>query len=114
MAPLYEWSGAAGFSKTARSGPGHGEAGRGGLDLSLLAVQRRGLAGDLGEGAAEGAEAVEADLQADVGDAAIGFAQQEHGPLDASALQVAVRRLAESRAEGANEVRFGHARDVGQ
>ena len=51
------------------------------------------------EGAAERAEAVEADVEADIGDAAIGRSQQEHRALDAPALQVAVRRLAEGVAE---------------
>jgi hypothetical protein len=49
-----------------------------------------------------------------VRDAAIALAQQEHRALDAAALQVAVRRLAERRAEGADEVRLGHVGDGGQ
>ena len=60
-------------------------------------------------------EAGEADVEADLGDAAVGLAQQEHRPLDPAALQVAVRRLAERRPEGADEVRLGDdMRDAGQ
>ena len=74
------------------------------------AVVRRRLADDLAERAAEGAQAVEADVEADVGDAAVGLAQQEHRALDPPPLQVAVRRLPEDGAEAAAEVRLG---DVG-
>ncbi len=42
-----------------------------------------------------------------VGHAAIRLPQQEHRPLDAAALQVAVRRLAEGGAEDADEMRLG-------
>src|SRR5262249_13115562 len=74
------------------------------------------LADDLAERAAERAEAEEADVEADLGDAALGLAQQEHRALDAAALQIAVRRLTERRLEGADEVRLGgvrHAREGG-
>jgi hypothetical protein len=40
--------------------------------------------------------------------------QQEHRALDPAALEVAVRRLAERRAEGSDEVRLGDAGDPGQ
>lgn len=51
---------------------------------------------------------------ADVGDAVLALAQQEHRPLDPPTLQVAVRGLAESGPEGTAEVRRGHVRDPGQ
>src|SRR5262249_37508769 len=60
---------------------------------------------------AERAQAVEADVEADVGDAAIGRPQQEHRALDAPALQVAVRRLAERRAKRSDEMRLRHVSD---
>jgi hypothetical protein len=53
-------------------------------------MRRRRLTDDARERAAERAEAGEADVQADLGDAAVRRAQQVHGPLDAAALQVAV------------------------
>ena len=71
---------------------------------------RRRLADDLAERAAEGAQAGEADVEADVGDAAVRLAQQEHGAFYPSPLEVPVRRLAEDRSEGADEVRL---RDMG-
>src|SRR5881396_435941 len=98
--------GLARFSKTARPGPGHGEARRHGFDDGALTVGSGRFADDLAEGAAEGAEAVEADIEADVGHAAVGLAQQEHGALDAPALEVAVGSLAEGGVEGADEVRL--------
>ena len=73
-------------------------------------VVRRRFADDLAEGAAEGAQAGEADVEADVGDAAVRLAQQEHGAFHPSPLEVPVRRLAEDRSEGADEVRL---RDMG-
>ena len=60
---------------------------------------------------AERPEAGEADIEADVGNAAIGFAQQEHRAFDSPPLQVVVRRLAEYGAKRADEVRLGHVRD---
>src|SRR5262249_12865205 len=74
------------------------------------AVARRRLPDDLPERPAEGPEAGEADVEADVGDAAVGLPQQEHRALYPPPLQVAVRRLAEHGAEAAAEVRRG---DVG-
>src|SRR3954452_17187057 len=77
------------FSKTARSRPGHREARRdrrGGAGAAVLAGRD---ADDRRERAAERAEAGEAHVEADVRDAALGRAQQEHRPLDAAALQVA-------------------------
>ena len=71
------------------------------------AVVRRGLADDLMERAAEGPDASETHVKANVGDAAVGLAQHEHGALDPPPLQVTVRRLAEDGAEAAAEVRLG-------
>ena len=68
------------------------------------------LADDLPERATEGPQAVEADVEADVGDAAVGLAQQEHRALHTPPLQVTMRRLPEDGAEGADEVRLG---DIG-
>ena len=68
------------------------------------------LAHDLAEGPAKGPETREGDVEADIGDAAVGLAQEEHGALDPSSLQVAMRRLAEHVAKAAAEVR---RRDVG-
>src|SRR6266542_6668279 len=45
------------------------------------AVARRGLPDDLPERAAEGPQAGEADVEADVGDAAVGLAQAQHRAL---------------------------------
>src|ERR1700680_1903234 len=101
-----------GFSKTARSHPAHREASRHSHHASALAIRDRRLADDVAEGAAEGAQAVEADVEANVSDASLGLAQQEHRALDAAALQVAVRRLAERRAKGSDEVRFRHVGDA--
>ena len=70
------------------------------------AVVRRRLADDLAERAAERSQAGEADVEADVGDAAVGLAQQEHRALDPPPLQVAVGRLAEHGPEAAAEVRL--------
>ena len=78
------------------------------------AVLLRRLAHDVAEGAAEGAQAGEADGHADVGDRAVGRAQQRHRALDPAALQVAVRGLAERRPEGPDEVRLRHVRDPRQ
>ena len=83
-----------------------------------LAVVRRRLAHDVPERAAEGPDACEADVEANVGDAAVSLAQQEHRALHPPPLEVTVRRLPEGRPEAADEVRFremghgGHGADV--
>ena len=74
------------------------------------AVARGRLADDRPKRAAERAEAVEADVEADLGHRPIGLAQQLHRPLDAATLQVPVRRLAECRPELTAEM---CRRDVG-
>src|SRR6266851_3346330 len=71
------------------------------------AVLRRRLADDLSKRAAEGPPAGEADVEADVGDAAVGLTQEEHRPLHPPPLQVTVRRLPEDGAEAADEVSLG-------
>src|SRR5919202_405311 len=111
MASLYAWLRARRFSKTARSRPGHREARWDGGHTRSIAVLRGRLPDDVPERAAERAQAAEADLEADVGDAPAGLAQQEHRALDPTALQIAMRRLAERGAEDADEVRLGHTRD---
>src|SRR5437870_1893767 len=102
------------FSKTARSHPRHGEAGWGVDDLAAFAIVSRVHADDVAKGATECAETGKPDVKADVGDAALGFAQQEHGPLDAPPLQVPVRSLAKGRPKRANEVRLRNARHARQ
>src|SRR3712207_310032 len=103
-----------GFSETARSRVGHREARGDGPDRPAAAVARGRFADDVAERAAERPEAREADVEADVGDAAVGGPQQEHGALDAPALEVAVRRLAEGRAGGADEVRLRGVGEIGR
>src|SRR5467141_2482771 len=103
-----------GFSKTAGSHVGHREAARHRLDLRAIAIFTWRHANDFSKGAAEGTEAVEADIQAYVGDASLRFAQHEHGALDAPALEVAVRSLAEGRSESPDEMRLGHAGNLGE
>src|SRR3954447_2508036 len=98
------------FSETARSRVGHGEAVRHREPHGPRPVLLGRLADDRAERAAERPEAHEADVEADLGHAAVRLAQQEHRPLDAPALQVAVQRLAERRPERGDEVRLG---DVG-
>src|SRR5690349_16910070 len=103
------------FSETARPRPGHHEAARGQSRCVLLAAAELlgRLADDVLERAAERPEAEEADVERDLRDAAVGLAQEEHRALDAAALQVAVRSLAERRLERADEVRLRHQRDAG-
>src|ERR671937_2081881 len=96
------------FSETARSRPGLGEARRDRAQIrSPPPVDRRRLSDDLREGPAERPQAGEADVEADLAHAAVGLAQEEHRPLHAPALQVAMRGLAEGRPEGPDEVRLG-------
>src|SRR4051812_16330047 len=104
--------GAARFSETALSGrphPGHRPARRypqgGAVPGEPRPVRRRRLAHDVAERPAERAEAVEADVEADLGHGRVGLAQQLHRALNPTALEVAVRRLAERRPELAAEVR---------
>src|SRR6266550_7624002 len=102
------------FSKTAGSHPAHRVARGRENHVAASPIVGRGLAHDLAECAAEGAEAVEAHVEADVGDAPLGSAEQVHGPLHAPALKVAVRRLAERGSECADEVGVGDVGDFGQ
>src|SRR5215207_2374133 len=102
------------FSETARSRPGPREAVGDRGDVGAPAIRRRRLAHDRAERPAEGPEAGEADVEADLRHAAVGLAQQEHRALDAAALQVTVRGLAERRPERPDEVRLGDVRDPRQ
>src|SRR3954462_4990247 len=97
-----------GFSETAGSRPGHREAVRDVVGDAAVAVAGGRLADDGAEGAAERPEAGEADVEADVGHAAVGLHEQEHRALDPPALQVAMRGLAEGGPEGADKGRRGH------
>src|SRR3954465_8084649 len=83
------------FSETARSGPVRDEAVGGAEREGLRPVPRRRHPHDPPERPAERAQAREPDVEADLRDAAIRLAQQEHRPFHPSPLQVAVRRLAE-------------------
>ena len=73
-------------------------------------IYGRCLTDDLAKGSTEGSEARESDVEADVGDAPVGLAQEEHRPLDPSALEVAMGRLAEDGPEAPAEMR---GRDMG-
>src|SRR5215213_11129608 len=99
------------FSKTARSRPRLRKAGRDSSEIGgPPPIGGRRLADDVRECPAERPEAREANVEADLGHAAVGLPEQEHRSLDPAALQVAMRRLAERRAKGPDEVRL---RDVG-
>src|SRR5918997_3389583 len=99
------------FSETARSRPRACEARRNGAKVGGAApIARRRLVDDRPERPAKGAEARKADVEADLAHLALGLAQEEHRPLNAPTLEVAMRGLAKGGAEGADEVRF---RDVG-
>src|SRR6266576_3678581 len=102
------------FSETAGSHHGHGEAGRGKHHVAASAVVSGVDPDDVAERAAESAEAVEPDLEADLGDVAVRFAEHEHRSLDAAALEVAMRSLPECGTEGADEVGFGDVRHAGE
>src|SRR5215211_3467567 len=104
--------GVPGFSETARSRPHAREATRDRPRIRPLAVRAGRYAHDLAERTAEGPEAGEPHVEADLGHAAIGLAQHEHGALDPAALEVAMRRLAERRPEGPDEMRLRHVRDA--
>src|SRR5262245_46928155 len=103
------------FSKTARLRElvrGHAWPHRGQLDAVrrddgpvASAIGGRRLADDLAERPAEGPEAGESDVEADVSHAAIRFAKQEHRALDPPPLEVAVRRLPEHSPKASTEVR---------
>src|SRR5579864_8136666 len=74
------------------------------------AILRGRLADNLPEGSAERSQAGKADLEADVGDAARGFAQEEHRPFHSPSLQVAVRCLSEGGTKAADEMLLGEIR----
>src|SRR6202171_5687871 len=76
------------FSETARSCPSHGEAGWNRLEGPALAIHTGRLPHDPVEGAAERTQTGEPHVEADVGDVAVGPAEQVHRPFDASPLEV--------------------------
>src|ERR1700682_3373453 len=82
-----------GFSTTARSRPLHDKAGGGGDHFLTSSVIGWRHADDVVKGPAEGAQAAEAGVETDVGDALFGLAQHEHGSLHPPALKGAERRL---------------------
>lgn len=75
------------------------------------AIPGRCLADDVAEGPTERPEAGEPDVEADVRDATLGLAQQEHRTLDPASLQIPVWRLAEHFPEAAAEVGRRDMRD---
>src|SRR5689334_18322783 len=68
------------------------------------AVGRRRLAVGAREARRERADAAQADREADLGDLAVGAAQERRGALEPARQQVGVRRLAERLAELAAEM----------
>src|SRR5438445_1928481 len=103
-----------GFSKTARSHVRHREARRQRLHLRARPIHARGHPDDLSESAAEGAQAREADVEADVRDGALGLGKLEHRPLDPTALKVSVWGLAKGPAEGPYEMSLRHVRHLSE
>src|ERR1700681_4010811 len=101
-----------GFSKTARSHPGHREAGRHGKHELAIAIFGRRIAHDVAEGPAESAEASKSDIETDVGDASVRLPQQEHRALHTPALQIAMWGLAKSRSKGPDEMSLGNRRNL--
>jgi hypothetical protein len=63
------------------------------------------------EGPAECAQTAETDIEGNVRYAPIRGTQEKHRALNAPALGIAMRSLAERRAEGADEVRLGYLRN---
>src|SRR5262245_60057992 len=103
------------FSKTARSRPRLHEARRDGLEVrGPPSVGARRLTHDGGEGPTERPQTREADVEADLGDTAVGLPQHEHRPLNPTALQVPMRRLAEGCAKDPYEVCLGDICDPRQ
>src|SRR6266480_2468073 len=103
-----------GFSKTARSRPGHREAVGDGLDGPTLAIGARRLADDISKDPAERTQAAEADVEADVGHTSIGCPQQVHGALDPATLEIAVRGLVKGCPKGWEEVRLRYVSHPGE
>src|SRR3989442_14902456 len=87
-----------------RAHPRPGEARRRGHHVAVSPIVGRGLADDVAEGSAEGAQARETDIEADIGAVARRFPEQEHRSHDAPPLAVAEGRLAEARPEGGEGV----------
>src|ERR1700676_5324061 len=101
-----------GFSKTARSHPGHREAGRHGKHELAIAILGRRVTNDFRERPAESTEAPKPNIKADVGDTSRGLPEQEHRPLHPPALQVTMRRLAKGRPKGPDEMSLGYRSDL--
>src|SRR5215210_2331481 len=111
------------FSETAvlvamarRPRPRHDDAGRdvsrgAGAGAPGVAVGRGRHPEHAAERAAEGAEAREPHLEADLRHGPLGLAQQRHRALEPAALQVTVRRLAERPLERPDEVPLGRQGD---
>src|SRR5437879_12554943 len=80
----------------------------------MRAIVGRVHADDVAKGPAEGAETGEPDVEADVGDAAVGLAEQEHRALDSAAWKITRRRAAVSRPERAYVVGLRDAGHLSQ
>src|SRR5258708_9393669 len=101
-----------GFSKTARSHPGHRKAGRHGKNELAIAIFGGGVTHDIRERPAESAKASKADIETDIRDAPLSLPEQEHRALDPPSLQVAMRRLPERGLERPHEGRLGVIREL--
>src|SRR5207247_6541581 len=97
-----------------RPHPRHGEARRRGHHVAASPIVGRALADVVAEGSAEGAQARETDIEADIGDVALRFPEQEHRSLDATPLEVAVGCLPEGRLRGEDVVSEGDYGDFGK
>src|SRR5215211_9525962 len=86
---------------------------RAGRSPAPRVVDRR-LPDHLPEGGAEGAEAAEADLEADLRHRQLGLPQELLGALDPAPAQVLVRSLAEGPLEAAAEVGGGRVGRAGE
>ena len=100
-----------GFSKTARSHPGHREAGRHGKNEFAIAIRGRSVTNDFCERPAESTEASETNIETDIRDTAWSLPKQEHRPFHPPALQETMRSLAKSRPKGPDEMGFGDRSD---
>src|ERR1700682_428014 len=100
------------FSKTARSHPGHREAGRHGKHELAIAIFGRSVTHDFCERPAESTETSKTNIETDIRDTAWSLPKQEHRPLHPPALQETMRRLAKSCPKGPDEMGLGHRSDL--
>jgi hypothetical protein len=74
----------------------------------------RAFAGDVAEGAPEGAQAFPPGPERDLSDGEVGVAEQGRGPLDPPRKEVPVRRQAEGLLERPREMGLGDAAHAGE